>query len=227
MNASTFTARVITSTQSDMVSAIVGAIGALKGPLHGGAPGPALDMVFEIQARAAKSGKTVAQEADGWVREAMESGGRIMGFGHRVYKVRDPRADVLDQAVRRMFSVTGEARLYEDARTVEDVAQRVLEELKPGRNLKTNVEFYTALVLHGVGLEVNLFTPTFAIGRVGGWTAHVLEQVKENRLIRPDAAYVGAMGRVWVPVEKRGVDHRGDLRPQPSGLRLLGGVGSL
>ena len=204
MNASTFTARVITSTQSDMVSAVVGAIGALKGPLHGGAPGPALDMVFEIQARAAKSGKTVAQEADGWVREAMESGGRIMGFGHRVYKVRDPRADVLDQAVRRMFSVTGEARLYEDARTVEDVAQRVLEELKPGRNLKTNVEFYTALVLHGVGLEVNLFTPTFAIGRVGGWTAHVLEQVKENRLIRPDAAYVGAMGRAWVPLEKRG-----------------------
>jgi citrate synthase len=86
---------------------------------------------------------------------------------------------------------------------VEEVALRVLEELKPGRNLKTNVEFYTALVLHGIGLEVDMFTPTFAVGRVGGWTAHVLEQVREDRLIRPDAEYVGAMGRAWVPVAKR------------------------
>jgi len=203
MNASTFTARVITSTRSDIVSAIVGAIGALKGPLHGGAPGPALDMVFEIRARAAKSGESVAHEADRWVRETMETGGRIMGFGHRVYKVRDPRADVLGLAAQRMFSVTGETKLYDDARVVEDVALRVLEELKPGRNLKTNVEFYTALVLHGIGLEVDMFTPTFAVGRVGGWTAHVLEQVREDRLIRPDAEYVGAVGRAWVPVAKR------------------------
>jgi citrate synthase len=203
MNASTFTARVITSTRSDIVSAIVGAIGALKGPLHGGAPGPALDMVFEIRERAARSGESVAQEAEGWVRETMETGGRIMGFGHRVYKVRDPRADVLGQAAERMFSVTGESRLYDDAREVEQVALRVLEELKPGRNLKTNVEFYTALVLHGIGLEVAMFTPTFAVGRVGGWTAHVLEQVRDDRLIRPDAEYVGATGRAWVPVDKR------------------------
>ncbi len=203
MNASTFTARVITSTRSDIVSAIVGAIGALKGPLHGGAPGPALDMVFEIRARAARSGDSVAQEADRWVRETIESGGRIMGFGHRVYKVRDPRADVLGLAAQRMFSVTGESRLYEDARVVEEVALRVLEELKPGRNLKTNVEFYTALVLHGIGLEVAMFTPTFAVGRVGGWTAHVLEQVRDDRLIRPDAEYVGATGRAWVPADRR------------------------
>jgi len=203
MNASTFTARVITSTRSDMVSAIVGAIGALKGPLHGGAPGPALDMVFEIQARAAQSGASLADEADRWVRETVASGGRIMGFGHRVYKVRDPRADVLGQAAERMFAVTGEIRLYEDARVVEQVALRVLEELKPGRNLKTNVEFYTALVLHGIGLEVDMFTPTFAVGRVGGWTAHVLEQVREDRLIRPDAEYVGAAGRAWVSPEQR------------------------
>jgi citrate synthase len=203
MNASTFTARVITSTRSDMVSAIVGALGALKGPLHGGAPGPALDMVFEIQARAARSGKPIGEEAEAWVREMVEAGGRIMGFGHRVYKVRDPRADVLDGAARRMFADTGEAGLYQDARTVEQVALRVLEEMKPGRNLKTNVEFYTALVLHGVGLEVEMFTPTFAISRVGGWTAHVLEQVKENRLIRPDAEYVGPLDRRWVPLEER------------------------
>jgi citrate synthase len=203
MNASTFTARVIVSTRADMVAAIVGALGALKGPLHGGAPGPALDMVFEIQGRASASGKTIAEEAEAWARETVASGGRIMGFGHRVYKVRDPRADVLDQAARRLFATAGEQRLYQDARMVEEVMQRTLEELKPGRNLKTNVEFYTALVLHGVGLEAEMFTPTFAVSRVGGWTAHVLEQAEENRLIRPDALYVGPLDRKWVAVGRR------------------------
>ena len=203
MNASTFTARVIVSTRADMVAAIVGALGALKGPLHGGAPGPALDMVFEIRARASASGKPIAVEAEAWAREMVASGGRIMGFGHRVYKVRDPRADVLDQAARSLFARTGEQKLYQDARIVEEVMLRVLEELKPGRGLKTNVEFYTALVLHGVGLEAEMFTPTFAVSRVGGWTAHVLEQVREDRLIRPDARYVGPLDRRWVPVEAR------------------------
>ncbi|MEW6567156.1 MAG: citrate/2-methylcitrate synthase [Chloroflexota bacterium] len=203
MNASTFTARVIVSARSDMVSAVVGALGALKGPLHGGAPGPALDMVFEIQARAAKSGRSVAEEAEAWARETVASGGRIMGFGHRVYKVRDPRADVLDMAARKLFAEAGEARLYQDARTVEEVMLRVLEELKPGRNLKTNAEFYTAPVLHGVGLDAEMFTPTFAVSRVGGWTAHVLEQMAENRLIRPDATYIGPADRKWVPLEQR------------------------
>ncbi len=204
MNASTFTARVIVSTRADMVAAIVGALGALKGPLHGGAPGPALDMVFEIQARAAASGKSVAEEAEGWAKETVASGGRIMGFGHRVYKVRDPRADVLDQAARKLFARAGEQKLYQDARTVEEVMLRVLEDLKPGRGLKTNVEFYTALILHGVGLEAEMFTPTFAVSRVGGWTAHVLEQVREDRLIRPDARYVGPLDRRWVPMNARG-----------------------
>jgi citrate synthase len=203
MNASTFTARVIVSTRADMVAAIVGALGALKGPLHGGAPGPALDMVFEIQARAAASGRTIADEAEAWCRETVASGGRIMGFGHRVYKVRDPRADVLDEAARRLFAKAGEQKLYQDARTVEEVMLKTLEELKPGRNLKTNVEFYTALVLHGVGLEAEMFTPTFAVSRVGGWTAHVLEQARENRLIRPDALYVGPLDRSWVTVDRR------------------------
>lgn len=203
MNASTFTARVIASTRSDMLSAVVGGIGALKGPLHGGAPGPALDMVFEIRDRAARSGQSIAAEAEAWVRETVQSGGRIMGFGHRVYKVRDPRADVLAEAAEKLFAGAGSASLYEQARTVEQVTLRVLEELKPGRNLKTNVEFYTALVLHGIGLEADLFTPTFAISRVGGWTAHVLEQIKEDRLIRPQSAYVGPTDRKWVPLDGR------------------------
>jgi citrate synthase len=203
MNASTFTARVIASTRSDMLSAIVGAIGALKGPLHGGAPGPALDMVFEIRDRAKRSGRSIAKEADAWVRQTMQAGGRIMGFGHRVYKVRDPRADVLASAAEKLFAGAGASKLYEEARAVEQVALRVLEELKPGRNLKTNVEFYTALVLHGVGLEAEQFTPAFAISRVGGWTAHVLEQVKEDRLIRPQSVYAGPTDRRWVALDRR------------------------
>jgi citrate synthase len=203
MNASTFTARVIISTQSDMVSAIVGAIGALKGPLHGGAPGPALDMVFELQARAKKSGKSISEEADAFVRQVVEEGGRIMGFGHRVYKVRDPRADVLGQAAEKLFKGAGDTALYEDARTVEEVVIARLNELKPGRKLQTNVEFYTALVLHGVGLPSELFTPAFGISRIGGWSANVLEQIDEARLIRPRAAYNGELDRKWVPIEER------------------------
>lgn len=203
MNASTFTARVIASTRSDMLSAVVGAIGALKGPLHGGAPGPALDMVFVIRKQAKASGKPITQEADAWVRQTMSSGDRVMGFGHRVYKVRDPRADVLAEAAKKLFAGAGETQLYDDARAVEATVLQVLEELKPGRNLKTNVEFYTALILHGLGLEVPVFTPTFAMSRVGGWTAHVLEQVQEGRLIRPQSAYRGPVDRQWVPIDRR------------------------
>lgn len=203
MNASTFTSRVIVSTQSDMVSAIVGAIGALKGPLHGGAPGPALDMVFDLQRRAKESGKNIAEEADAYVRNVVQGGDRIMGFGHRVYKVRDPRADVLGHASELLFEGAGDTQLYEDAKTVENVVLAVLEEMKPGRRLQTNVEFYTALVLHGVGLESELFSATFGISRVGGWTANVLEQIDEGRLIRPRAAYVGEFDRHWVPLDER------------------------
>jgi citrate synthase len=184
LNASTFTARVIASTGSDFVSAITGGIGALKGPLHGGAPGPALDMVFEIG--------DVAR-AEEVLRKKVASGERLMGFGHRVYKVRDPRADVLAAGAARMFTRAGDMHLYELARGVEAVALRVLEEHKPGRKLQTNVEFYTALLLHGLGLEVPLFTPTFAISRVAGWTAHCFEQRSVGRIIRPQSVYVGAM----------------------------------
>jgi citrate synthase len=186
LNASTFTARVIASTGSDFVSAITGAIGALKGPLHGGAPGPALDMVFEI---------ADASRAEEVLRRKIESGERLMGFGHRVYKVRDPRADVLSAAAERMFTRGGDMSLYELARAVERDALRLLDEYKPGRNLQTNVEFYTALLLHGLDLEVPLFTPTFAISRVAGWIAHCFEQRKANRIIRPQSDYVGPRGR--------------------------------
>jgi citrate synthase len=184
LNASTFTARVITSTGSDFVSAVTGAVGALKGPLHGGAPGPALDMVFEIGA---------ADRAEAVLREKIARGERLMGFGHRVYKVRDPRADALASAAARMFERAGDLRLYELARSVEATALRLLEEHKPGRRLKTNVEFYTALLLHGLGLETRFFTPTFAVGRVAGWTGHCFEQRALGRLIRPQSVYVGRL----------------------------------
>src|ERR687890_1960457 len=194
MNASTFVARVIVSTRSDFVSAVVGAIGALKGPLHGGAPGPALDVVFEI----GEPGR-----AEPYLREKLGRGERLMGFGHRIYRVRDPRADVLAVAAGRLYTTDGDRELYDLALGVEETALRLLEEHKPGRNLQTNVEFYTALLLHGLGLPTELFTPTFAIGRVVGWTAHCFEQRALDRLIRPQSLYVGDKDRSWVPQEER------------------------
>src|SRR5881398_1879231 len=188
LNASTFAARVIVSTRSDVISAITGAVGAMKGPLHGGAPGPALDMVFEIGD---------AGRAEEVLRKKIESGEKLMGFGHRVYKVRDPRADVLAVAAERMFTRGGDMALYELARSVEQTALRLLEEYKPGRHLQTNVEFYTALLLHGLDLEVPLFTPTFAISRVAGWIAHCFEQRRANRIIRPASVYRGSRNRRW------------------------------
>jgi citrate synthase len=194
LNASTFAARVIVSTRSDVVSAVVGAIGALKGPLHGGAPGPALDSVFEIGE---------AGQAEPYLREKIERGERLMGFGHRVYKVRDPRADVLAAAAKRLYTSGGDVALYELALEVEKTALKLLARYKPGRNLKTNVEFYTALLLHGLRLPTGLFTPTFAIGRVAGWTGHCMEQRGQDRLIRPQSRYTGPKDRFWVPLEKR------------------------
>jgi citrate synthase len=194
LNASTFTARVITSTGSDLVSAVVGAVGALKGPLHGGAPGPALDMVFEI---------AEPSRAEAMLRRKIESGEKLMGFGHRVYKVRDPRADVLAAAAERMFTRGGDMSLYTLARAVEATALRLLEEYKPGRRLQTNVEFYTALLLHGIGFDVLLFTPTFAISRVSGWIAHAMEQRRANRIMRPQSQYAGPRNRTWMPLAER------------------------
>ncbi|HTM03364.1 MAG TPA: citrate synthase/methylcitrate synthase [Vicinamibacterales bacterium] len=195
LNASTFAARVIASTGADLVSATVGAVGALAGPLHGGAPGPALDMVFEIGD---------ASRAESVLRAKLEAGEKLMGFGHRVYRVRDPRADVLGVAAERLFTRSGDMALYALARSVEAAAVRLLEEYKPGRRLQTNVEFYTALLLHGLGFDVALFTPTFAISRIAGWIAHVREQREANRIIRPQSEYDGPRRRRWMAVEDRG-----------------------
>lgn len=191
MNASTFTARVIASTRSDLVSAVTGAVGALKGPLHGGAPGPVLDMLVDIGS---------LDRAEAWVRRELAEGRRIMGFGHRVYKVRDPRAEVLSRVAVEMAGARLEdRRLFDLARGVEQVAVRVLEEVKPGRNLKTNVEFYTALVLQSLGLEPRSFVALFACGRAAGWCAHVMEQHAEDHLIRPQSEYIGPKGLKWTP----------------------------
>jgi citrate synthase len=194
MNASTFTTRVIASTASDMVSAVVGGIGALKGPLHGGAPGPALDMIEEIG---------TSDRAEGWMKDAISKGKRIMGFGHRIYKVRDPRAEVLYKAAWLLAEETGEQSSLDLAKEVERVAINVLEEAKPGRNLNTNVEFYTALLLRDVGLTPDLFSPAFAVGRTIGWTAHIMEQQDGGRLIRPQSEYIGPRGLQFVPIDKR------------------------
>jgi citrate synthase len=189
MNASTFTARVVASTESDIVSAVVAAIGALKGPLHGGAPSKVLDMLQAIG---------TLENAEPWLRNAMAHGQRLMGFGHRVYKTEDPRAEELREMAR-----VADPEEFVLARRVEELALALLEEEKPGRRLYTNVEFYSAVLLASVGLPRDLFTPAFAMGRVAGWTAHILEQLGNNRLIRPEAEYIGPMEQTFVPLSKR------------------------
>ena len=182
-NASTFTARVITSTRSDIASAVAGAIGAMKGPLHGGAPSEVVEQIHEVG---------TPERAEAWVREALASGTRLMGFGHRVYRAYDPRAAALREVAE---SLEHRPEWLELAIAVEDVALRVLAEKHPDRPLKTNVEFYAAPVLMGVGLTPDLFPATFALARHAGWTAHAIEQGAANRLIRPDVRYVGAPER--------------------------------
>jgi citrate synthase len=194
MNASTFTARVIASTDADMVSAITGAVGALKGPKHGGVPGPVLKMFTAIG---------TPERAEAWIRAALGRGERIMGFGHRVYKVRDPRAELLSNAAEIMARQTGDRELLDFTQEVERITVKILDEVKPGRDLYANVELYAALILHAVDIPTALFTPTFAIGRTAGWTAHVLEQFADNRLIRPQSVYVGPRDRIWMPIEQR------------------------
>jgi len=176
-NASTFTARVITSTGADLAAAVVGGIGALSGPLHGGAPSRALQMLDEIG---------TIDNADPWIRAAVERGDRLMGFGHRVYKVDDPRSVMLRSVAERL----GGPKL-EFAEQVEQQAVEILAELKPGRKLYTNVEFYAGIVMDRCGVPREMFTPTFASSRVIGWSAHILEQAADNRLIRPSAHYAG------------------------------------
>jgi len=181
LNASTFTARVVASTQAGVFSSVVAALCALKGPLHGGAPGPVLDMLDAIGGE---------DRIEPWLEQAIGRGDRLMGFGHRVYRVRDPRADVLKGVA---LSLRAGANRIRFAEAVEAGALRVLARLKPGRRLDTNVEFYTALVLEALALPRDLFTSIFAIGRVVGWTAHILEQSQGGRIIRPASVYVGPL----------------------------------
>jgi len=190
MNASTFTARVIASTQSDICSALTGAVGALKGPLHGGAPSKVLDMLNQIGS---------ADNVDNWLTTALDHGDRLMGFGHRVYKAEDPRAEIL----REMARTASDPAFFALSLTTETKALKALNERKPGRRLYTNVEFYSAAVLAAVGLPGDMFTPTFAVARSVGWSAHVLEQVSNNRLIRPQSQFVGRSDKTFTPISER------------------------
>jgi citrate synthase len=177
MNASTFTARVITSTGADVSAALSGAVGALSGPLHGGAPSRVLSMLDGVE----QSG-----DAEKWVKDALDRGERLMGFGHRVYRAEDPRARVLRRTAREI----GAPRL-EVAEALEQAALAELQARKPDRVLATNVEFWSAVVLDFASVPPELFTPLFSCARVGGWAAHILEQKREGRLIRPTAVYTG------------------------------------
>jgi citrate synthase len=189
MNASTFTARIVASTESDIVSALIAGIGALKGPLHGGAPSKVQDMLRAIG---------TVENAEPWLRNAITHGDRVMGSGHRVYKTTDPRAEELRE-MARIADPTG----FGFARRVEELTLALLAELKPGRRLYTNVEYYSAALMASVGLSGDLFTPTFAVSRCAGWTAHILEQLSHNRLIRPEANYTGPVGLSFVPLASR------------------------
>jgi citrate synthase len=179
LNASTFTARVIVSTRSDICSAVTGAIGAMKGPLHGGAPSEVVEQIHKVGS---------PEHAEQWIRDAIDRKERLMGFGHRVYRAYDPRAAALRKVAESMEKRPDWLEL---AIAVEDAALRVLAEKYPDRPLKTNVEYYAAAVLQGVGLTPDLFPATFALARHAGWTAHAIEQGGDNRLIRPDARYTG------------------------------------
>jgi len=178
-NASTFTSRVVASTQAGLISSVLAALCALKGPLHGGAPGPVLDMLDDIGH---------AANAEAWFDDAFAKGTTLMGFGHRIYKVRDPRADVLMKTVATLPATAGRLAF---ATEVEKGAIAALRRHKPGRRLDTNVEYYTALLLEALDIPREAFTALFAVGRAAGWCAHVFEQEKGGRIIRPQSNYVG------------------------------------
>lgn len=185
LNASTFASRVVASTEAGLTSAVLAALGALKGPLHGGAPGPVLDMLDSVGTPA---------NADAWVASELSAGRRLMGFGHRIYRVRDPRADALKAALDRLGrSGSVDKDRLSLASAVEQSALAALARHKPDRPLATNVEFYTALLLDAVGFPRDAFTPVFATGRVAGWIAHAREQRLRGKLIRPKSLYVGPM----------------------------------
>ena len=213
LNASTFVARVVASTRAGHTSAVVAAMGALKGPLHGGAPGPVLDMLDGIGA---------PEHAGNWLEAALARGDRLMGFGHRVYRVRDPRAEVLKEALQQLArsGKVNPTRL-QLAEAVEAAALDLLARKKPNRSLQTNTEFYTALLLEAVGLPREAFTCVFACSRAAGWIAHAREQMRTGRLIRPQSHYVG-------PQPGAVADRAGSDTGERGGGRVVaaGGLGS-
>ena len=181
LNASTFAARGVSSSRAGLTSAVLGGLAALKGPLHGGAPGPVLDMLDDIGDEA---------NAEAWIDQALAKGERLMGFGHRVYRARDPRADALKSAASRLPGTAGRIAFS------EHIEREVLGKLRskyPNRALETNVEFYTAILLEALGIPREAFTATFACGRVLGWIAHAREQISEGRIVRPKSVYRGPM----------------------------------
>ncbi len=187
-NASTFTARVVTSTQSDLYSAVTAAIGALKGPLHGGANERVMEVLEEV-------GTPV--HAESWVREALAQKRRIMGFGHRVYKTGDPRAKILKHYCRELAESAGGQDLEDIAETMETI---VVGE----KGLPPNLDWPSARLYHYLGLDVELYTPLFVASRITGWCAHIIEQAENNRLIRPRSRYTGPKRREFVPLTQRG-----------------------
>lgn len=190
-NASTFTARVVTSTDTDLYSALSAAIGALKGPLHGGAPSLVLAMLNEIGS---------ADRAEAWLKAEIAARKPIMGIGHRVYRAEDPRAEILRELARQVC----DPAFFQFAYTVEQTALRLVHENPRAARMYTNVEYYSAAVLHAAGLPPDMFTPTFAASRTAGYTAHILEQRAEHDLIRPLAAYTGPLDRKALPIDQRG-----------------------
>ena len=187
-NASTFSARVTAGTLANLHAATTSAMGTLSGPLHGGANERAMNMILDVG---------TPEKAAEFVKECIEKKQRIMGFGHRVYKVDDPRAPILKSMSKKIWEEKGDMTLFETAEAIE----REVKTAKPG--LITNVDFYSATLLYGIGVPPDLFTPLFAMSRVAGWTAHTIEQYGNNRLIRPRARYVGATDRTYVPIDKR------------------------
>lgn len=202
LNNSTFTARVITSTLSDVYSALTGAIGSLRGPLHGGANEEVMEMLFEIEAEAKQQGKPPAQIIEAFIMDRLArraEGARVMGFGHRVYKTIDPRATFLKTFSKQIATDTGNLGLYEMSSQIEAIMAREVG----AKGIYPNVDFYSATTYHSIGLKLDLFTPMFAMSRISGWSGHILEQLDGNRLFRPAAKYVGPHAAKYVPLAQR------------------------
>lgn len=202
LNNSTFTARVVISTLSDMYSAITAAVGSLRGPLHGGANEEVMDMLNEIETLAKQQGKDAMAVIEPYIMDKLarrNEGARVMGFGHRVYKTIDPRATFLKTFTKQIAADTGNLRLYEMSSKIEEIMAREVG----AKGIYPNVDFYSATTYHSIGLKLDLFTPMFAMSRTSGWAGHCIEQLDGNRLYRPAAKYIGPHAVAYVPIEKR------------------------